>query len=102
MGNYANKTDVPIERSKAEIERTLVRYGAVEFVSGWDNNRAVVMFRMENRRIRFFLPMPNRDEFLYGPGGKHKRTLLQIDSAMDQAQRQRWRALGLAIKAKLE
>lgn len=102
MGMYASETVVPIERSKAEIERTLTRYGAQEFVSGWDHARAVVMFRMEDRRIRFFLPMPNRENYLRGPGGKQKRTEQQVEAAIAQAQRQRWRALALAIKAKLE
>ena len=33
--SYAEGTSVPIERSKADIESMLVRYGAEQFVSGW-------------------------------------------------------------------
>ena len=33
MSRYAERTEVPPERSRAEIERTLIRYGAVEAVS---------------------------------------------------------------------
>jgi len=31
---YAAKTEVPIERSRAEIERMLIRYGAKAFQVG--------------------------------------------------------------------
>jgi len=31
---YAEGTEVPIDRSKAEIERVLAKYGADEFVYG--------------------------------------------------------------------
>jgi hypothetical protein len=34
MARYASNTDVPSDRSRAEIERTLVRYGADEFMYG--------------------------------------------------------------------
>ena len=33
--SFAEGPSVPIERSKAEIESMLVRYGAEQFVSGW-------------------------------------------------------------------
>lgn len=101
MGLYASETEVPVERSKAEIERTLLRYGAEEFASGWDHSRAVVMFRMSGRRIRFYLPMPAAEEFQKKRDG-YNRTESQLIAALEQAKRQRWRALALAIKAKLE
>ncbi|WP_242394821.1 hypothetical protein [Anaeromyxobacter oryzisoli] len=36
MGRYAQGTSVPMERSRAEIERTLVRYGASGFAYAWE------------------------------------------------------------------
>lgn len=102
MGLYAANTSVPTERSKGEIERTLQRYGADEFVSGWDASRAVVMFRMNERRIRFYLPMPARKDFEVSSGGRIRTSDSAIDEAWEQAKRQHWRALALAIKAKLE
>lgn len=30
----------PADRSRSEIERTLTRYGARQFMYGWDENRA--------------------------------------------------------------
>jgi hypothetical protein len=31
VSRYASETTVPVERTRAEIEQTLVRYGASEF-----------------------------------------------------------------------
>lgn len=42
---YAAKTGVAPDRSRAEIERTLSRYGASQFYYGWDGDRAVVGIR---------------------------------------------------------
>lgn len=102
MGLYASQTTVSSDRSKGEIEGILQRYGADEFVSGWDQKRAVVMFRMNNRRIRFYLPMAVREEFKNTESGRARTSEYAIDEALEQAKRQRWRALALVIKAKLE
>lgn len=102
MAVYAVSTDVSSEKSKMEIERTLRRYGAQEFVSGWDQNKAIVMFKMDNRRIRFYLPMPEKDTFRKTASGRARNNEWAIEQAWEQAGRQRWRALALAIKAKLE
>lgn len=101
-GIYAQNTNVSSEKSKMEIERTLRRYGAEEFVQGWDKDKAVIMFRMENRRIRFYLPMPDQSEFCKTDSGRTRTNPSAIEQAREQATRQRWRALALAIKAKLE
>jgi hypothetical protein len=55
MSRYAADTSVSAESSRAEIERTLRRYGADGFAYGWEGSRASVMFAMQNRRIRFLL-----------------------------------------------
>lgn len=102
MGLYARDTLVSSERSKAEIEKTLRRYGAEEFVSGWDKEKAVVMFRMNNRRIKFILPMPDKNDFRTTASGHERHNESSIEQAWEQAGRQRWRALSLVIKAKLE
>jgi hypothetical protein len=102
MSLYARDTEVPADRSKAEIERTLKRYGAEEFVSGWDHEKAVVMFRMQDRRIRFYLPMPDKTSFRKTDSGRARTSEYAVEQAWEQAGRQRWRALALAIKAKLE
>lgn len=102
MRRYAENTSVPTDRSKAEIERTLTRYGATEFVSGWNQGEAMLAFTMSDRTVRFILPMPNRRDFARTPTGKERTSEAKIDSAWEQAQRQKWRALALVVKAKLE
>ena len=37
MTKYAATTDVPAEKSRAEIEATLRRYGATGFAYGWES-----------------------------------------------------------------
>lgn len=99
---YAKTTSVPVERSKAEIERTLQRYGASQFIYGWDQDEAVVGFVVSHegqmRQIRFKVKLPNADELR----SARRRTPSQIETAIAQTTRQRWRALLLIIKAKLE
>jgi hypothetical protein len=101
---YAEKTSVASDRSRAEIEKTLVRYGADQFMYGWQENKAVVGFRMEGRTIKFILPMPDRAarEFTHTPNKGQRRSEDAVAQAFEQAIRQRWRALSLVIKAKLE
>lgn len=103
MPKYANNTQVSSDRSKQEIEKTLQRYGANGFMYGWQDNKAVVAFQMKNRHIKFILPMPDRNsnEFRLTDRGR-ARAESSINQAYEQAIRQRWRALSLVIKAKLE
>lgn len=103
MSHYAAQTTVPVEKSKAEIERLLAKYGANEFASGWNAHAATVMFSMQGKRIKFVLPLPDLNDKairLNRYGSKDSDSAIQ--RKYDQAHRQRWRALLLAIKAKLE
>lgn len=61
MMAYAQNTTVTADKSRAEIERTLQRYGADQFMYGWDDARAMIMFRMGGRQIKFLLPMPDKN-----------------------------------------
>ena len=103
MALYAKDTSVSVDKSKAEIERTLGRYGASGFMYGWNAGSAVIAFEMNGRRIMFNLALPNPKErdISHTPTGK-RRTSAQQTAALEQSQRQRWRALALVIKAKLE
>jgi len=71
---------------------------------GTTTDRAIVAFEMAGRRIKFDLPMPDRmsEEFRFTPAKRHLRDADQQAAAYEQAVRQRWRALALVIKAKLE
>jgi hypothetical protein len=100
MGIYARATVVSPEKSRVEIENILKRYKAASFAYGSSEKKSTIIFVMKNMQIRFELPMRNRDSFKITDGGR--RRTYGVDAAMDQDVRQRWRALALAIKAKLE
>ena len=104
MGRYAENTSVPVDRSEAEIKRLVMRHGASSFVSGEERGRAMLVFAMAGRRVRFILPIPDRadDNFRLTPGRRRERSTNQQYQAWEQACRSRWRALLLTIKAKLE
>lgn len=107
MGRYASETSVPVEKSRAEIESTLIKYGAQEFHSGWKEDAAMIGFRLGALFIRFVLPIPPRTERRFTHkksryGYEVKRSELQQEAEHKQEVRQRWRALLLTIKAKLE
>jgi hypothetical protein len=92
---YAAKTAVPVARSRAEIEQLLQRYGAQQFVSGWDTlaSRHVIGFSVETdaglRQVRLRLPLPKLEEFV-------------STRAHEQETRRVWRAMALVVKSKLE
>lgn len=101
---YASGTNVDSGKSRSEIERTLSRYGATSFSYGWESGRAAIAFVADERHIRFVLPLPDRNErqFTHTPSTKKPRTALQVEAEYDKAVRQKWRALALVVKAKLE
>lgn len=102
---YAADTSVTPERSRGEIERTLTRYGASGFMYGWDADRAVVGFVVAGRQVRFQVEMPDREDpkFKWSNHKPPRRNTVNAQhAAHEQAVRQRWRALNLVIKAKLE
>ena len=103
MSPYAQHTGVPIERSRGEVERILTRYGADRFAYGWDGASWVVGFRAHGKFLKFVLPVPDKkaDEIAKSPKGR-RRSVGLIEQSWNQECRRRWRALALAIKAKLE
>lgn len=107
-GRYAETTSVSPESSRAEIERTLTKYGATQFMYGWGTQNgldvAIVGFQAHDRQVRFHLVMPDKDDrqFRLTETGRVRTDKKAIDAAYQQAVRQRWRALALTIKALLE
>jgi hypothetical protein len=103
---YAEGTKVPQEASRAEIERTLRRYKAEGFAYASDGDQAHVLFRMAGRMIRFTLTMPQRNQWEFNHYKRGYQTYRRAEGVAeqlwDQACRQKWRALALVIKAKLE
>lgn len=107
-GKYATDTNVSPESSRGEIERTLSKYGARQFMYGWGEQDglevAVVGFQAHGRQVRFDLRMPDPKDraFRLTETGRVRSDQAAIDKAYQQAVRQRWRALALTIKALLE
>jgi len=93
---YASRTTVPVSQSRSEIEKTLKRYGAKQFVSGWDDEsgEAMVGFSILSddgvtpRQVRMRLLEPDSE------GMTQKQHAQAVRSA--------WRSLALVVKAKLE
>jgi len=101
---YAASTKVPLDRSRAEIERTVTRYGATAFGYMSGGTDAAIVFEIANRRVMFRVPLPDRRarEFTHTPERGARRRPEAAEELRQQAVMQRWRALALVIKAKLE
>lgn len=93
---YAESTSVPVERSRAEVERLLTKYGATDF--GYINrpDSAHLMFRASDRNVMFKLTYPKAGE------RRPRNSRSSSEVLREKEIRRRWRALGLVIKAKLE
>ena len=98
---YASKTSVSSEKSRAEIEWVLKRYGADEFAYMSKPGKAAIAFKVQNRSIRMIVPLPDPKNFELSPSGRDWGVDRGL-KAWEQACRQRWRALALVVKAKLE
>jgi len=97
---YAKRTTVPIDRSKAEIEKTLIKYGADQFSGGWMTDKAVMLFRMRERYIR--IEMPTAKLSPPTPSWNKKKGHFYTQDSVDQENKRRWRSLLLYVKAKLD
>lgn len=88
---FAATTRVPVEQTRADIERLLNRHKATQYGTAIDYEalRARVQFKLHDRIVRFVMDLPD-------PSRSRSR------ERGEQASRQRWRALLLVIKAKLE
>jgi hypothetical protein len=119
---FAADTEVPVDRTRREIDALLVKHGAAQrgFFDDDASGRAVVFFSMGGRQIRLTVPLPKPSDFPdpklhwmdaaeHGkelPHGwksmPHTRRAAWVQSKIDQVARSRWRALLLITKAKLE
>ncbi len=100
---YAKGTSVSTDKSRAEIETILRRYGASHFAYMSGPGKATVAFQAHARRIRFDLPLPDVSDKTFARDGRGSlRTALKRHEVWEQSCRERWRALALCIKAKLE
>ena len=98
---YAEGTSVSVEKSRSEIESTLRRFGASQFLSGWDQEMAYIAFKYRDRAIQLTLTLPERGKFLRTPHRRQVRNAAEVEKAWEQACRESWRCLALMVKAKL-
>lgn len=82
---FAAYTKISVDQTRNDVERMLKKYGASKFAYYTEPDRAVIVFEANERRMRFDLPLPA------GESDKEERV-----------KREKWRALLLCIKAKLE
>ena len=110
---YAATTKVSPEKSEAELKQTLRRAGANRVVIATDDvvGRILVSFEIDQRVVRIEVPLPlaleteklikkDAPRGWYAWPEKRKREF--IERHRDQEERQRFRALLLIVKAKLE
>jgi hypothetical protein len=95
MRPYAADTEVTVEKSKMQIEKLLIEFKASSVMTGTNSTQSIIAFEMAERRVKFVLPLPQADQF---PRHKYRNP----QGALEQATRTRWRALYLALRAKLE
>src|SRR5262245_16278764 len=106
MPRFAESTTVSPEKSRAEIEATVKRYGASSFYYGVEAHRAAIGFTIHGHTVQLNVPLPDpRDKrftHVLRRGELVPRTDRQRLTVFDQEIRQRWRALLLLVKANLE
>lgn len=105
---YAKDTTIPIDKTKTDIEKLLVKHGATGFAYAWTDDRSMIGFQIAGRRIQMELPLPDRNSReithskINSSNWRRKIPESQQQARYDQACRARWRALLLIVKAKLE
>lgn len=101
MNRYAAKTNVDSMKSRMEIERIVMKYGCASFTYMINENDAVIGFKSHDRFVRMEIKLPTLEQASVNKAGQrmHQR---QAAASQEQQIRQRWRALALVVKAKLE
>lgn len=92
-----------VHQSRYELERILGRYGASDFAFVEADSRASIQFAMHGRYVQLALPLPDPSgvAFTHTPSGR-PRAIVAQERAYEQALREHWRALVLAVRGKLQ
>ena len=103
MRRFAVGTTVSVDKSIGEIRSMVMRYGGTTFGQAEGSSKFGIQFGMKERFVKFILPLPNRDDKRYARDGRGAvRNQDWRFAKWEQDCRSRYRALALAIKAKLE
>lgn len=100
---YATHTQVSEDRSRIQIERMVLKYGAEEFGTLIKKTEALVGFKYKNIRVEMAVPLPDKNDkrFSTTPAGRKRRSEAQAFTEWEREVRRRWRSLCLVIKALL-
>lgn len=104
---FAQGTDVPVDRTRLELESLLRAYEAQAVAVFTSDDSNAVAFEMRDRRILFKVRLPDRASraFTHARSNQHNSEKQLSSGAAfnrwEKACRRKWRALLLAIKAKL-
>lgn len=99
---YAEKTEVPVEKSISEIITLIKKAGAQRILQFEEPERFVIQFELADRMIKFAVKLPSIAALPTLDHRGYQLTNVQRIAKRDQRHRQRARALLLVIKAKLE
>ena len=97
---YAQNTTVNVDRSRVEVHKILRKHGASRIGDAWEPGRAAIQFEIKGRVARLSVPLPTKEEIASRKFAR--KTPAALKKAVDKEERQRWRALVLLLKAKLE
>jgi hypothetical protein len=94
---------VGVHRSRYELERVLGRYGATDFAFVEADSEAAIRFAIGGRYVHVGLPLPDSSarHFTHTPSGRPRGPEAH-ERAYEQALREHWRGLLLAVRGKLQ
>jgi len=98
--DYAKKTNVSIDSSRAEVDRLLRRAGAQKCMSGWNDDSVFVAFVLDNIPVKLSIQMPKKEKFTETETGRQRKQSA-ANQVWEQACRQRMREFCLLLKSKL-
>lgn len=103
MTSFAQGTSVSVSRSRVEIEDLLTKWKASRIGVVTEERRAAVVFSIGQWHVRFIMPLPTDKDVKTTDARQSWRRAADgvIQQRIEQATRERWRALLLTIKAKL-
>lgn len=102
---YAEGTVVTAEKSRAEIEKVLAKYGAKNRLvfTNDDAGEIQVSFEIAGKRVLMSRNLPSAQDRKMSRDTKgYTRTAKQTEAAVDKETRRRWRAMLLKVKVRLE
>ena len=102
---FARGTSVTEDRTRAEIEKMLGRYGATRFgvLTDYASRTAVIGFTYKRLNIEMKIQLPDPDDkrFKTTPSARWRRNPDDQRDEYDGEVRRKWRCLAIALKAKL-